>query len=59
MYWTLFFKNKSALCGTDVGAKIASAHQCILGAPTLTKIDRTTNLLIVTVVMDHQGGAKY
>ena len=58
-YWTLLFKNKSALCGTDVAAKILSAHQCILGTPTLTKYDKTSNLLVVTVVMDHQGGMKY
>jgi hypothetical protein len=58
-YWMLLFKNKSALCGTNVAAKIASAHQCILGAPTLTKYDKTHNLLVVTVVMDHQGGMKY
>jgi len=58
-YWKLLFKNKSALCGTDVAAKILSAHQCILGTPTLTKYDKTSNLLVVTVVMDHQGGMKY
>ena len=57
-YWLLFFKNKSALCGTDVAAKIATAGQCILGAPTLTKYDKTMNLLVVTVVMKNQGGMK-
>lgn len=56
-YWTLLFKNKSALCGTDIDAKIASAHQCIKTL-SLTKLDRTSNLLVVEVVMDHQGGMK-
>jgi hypothetical protein len=58
-YWTLLFKDKSSLCGTNVAAKIASAHHCILGTPSLTKYDKTSNLLVVTVVMDHQGGMKY
>ena len=56
--WTLLFKDKSAACGTNVAAKIASAHQCI-SVLTLTKLDKTSNLLTVTVVMDHQGGLKY
>lgn len=56
--WQLLFKNKSALCGTDIDAKIASAHQCI-SALSLVKFDKTSNLLTVTVVMDHQGGLKY
>jgi hypothetical protein len=57
-YWTLLFKNKSALCGTDIAAKIASANQCI-SFLSLTKFDKTSNLLQVTVVMKHQGGMKY
>jgi len=57
-YWTLLFKNKSALCGTDIEAKIASASQCIKTL-SLTKFDKTNNLLVVEVVMDHQGGLKY
>jgi len=56
--WNLLFKNKSALCGTDIAAKIAAAHQCI-SSLSLTKIDKNTNLLVVEVVMDHQGGLKY
>ena len=56
--WRLLFKDRSATCGADVAAKIASAHQCI-SALSLTKLDKTTNLLVVTVVMDHQGGLKY
>ena len=56
--WTLLFKDRSATCGTDIAAKIASAHQCI-SSLNLTKLDKTSNLLEVTVVMDHQGGLKY
>jgi hypothetical protein len=56
--WILYFKNKSALCGTDIDAKIASAGQCIKTL-SLTKFDKTSNLLVVEVVMDHQGGVKY
>ena len=56
--WRLLFKDRSATCGADVAAKIASAHQCI-SALSLTKLDKTSNLLVVTVVMDHQGGLKY
>jgi len=60
-YWILYFKNKSSVCpSTDaaLATKIASAHQCFF-TPTLTKVDKTTNKLVVTVVMDHQGGLKY
>jgi hypothetical protein len=60
-YWILYFKDKSALCPlTDaaLATKIASAHQCIY-TPTLVKIDKSTNLLTIKAVMDHQGGAKY
>jgi hypothetical protein len=56
--WTLLFKNKSAFCGLDIAGKIASSHQCIVSA-TLTKVDKTSNLLVIEAVMDHQGGAKY
>ena len=56
--WTLFFKNKSALCGLDIPAKIAAVGHCI-SFLSLTKYDKTSNLLEVTLVMDHQGGAKY
>lgn len=56
--WILYFKNKSALCGTDIDAKIAAAQHCIKTL-SLTKFDRTSNLLVVEVVMDHQGGMKY
>ena len=57
-YWTLLFKNKSALCGSNVAAKIATAHQCITTL-SLTKFDKTFNLLVVEVIMDAQGGARY
>jgi hypothetical protein len=60
-YWILYFKNKASLCpDTDasLATKIASAHQCFY-TPTLTKVDKNTNKLVVTVVMDHQGGLKY
>jgi hypothetical protein len=60
-YWILYFKNRSALCGTGdaaIAAKIASAHQCIKTL-SLTKYDKTSNLLVIEVVMDHQGGMKY
>jgi hypothetical protein len=56
--WILYFKNKSAMCGTDIEAKIASAGQCIRTL-SLTKFDRTSNLLVIEAVMDHQGGTKY
>ncbi len=56
--WILYFKDKSALCGTNIDAKIAAAHQCIKSL-SLTKLDKTTNLLVIEAVMDHQGGAKY
>jgi hypothetical protein len=56
--WILYFKDKSAQCGTNIDAKIASAGQCIKTL-SLTKFDKTNNLLVVEVVMDHQGGLKY
>ena len=56
--WTLSFKSKSALCGTNIDAKVATAGQCIKTL-SLTKFDRTSNLLVVEVVMNHQGGMKY
>lgn len=55
--WILYFKNRSALCGTDIDAKIASAGHCIKTL-TLTKFDKTSNLLVIEAVMDHQGGMK-
>ncbi len=57
--WRLLFKDRSALCGTDLDAKMTTPGQCILVAPTLAKYDKTNNLLVVTVVMNHQGGMKY
>ena len=56
-YWTLFFKDKSAMCGSDIAAKIASAKQCIKSL-ALTKSGQAQQL-VVEVVMDHQGGLKY
>ena len=56
--WILLFKSKSALCGTDIEAKIESAGQCIKTL-SLTKFDKSSNQLVVEVVMDHQGGLKY
>ena len=56
--WALLFKNSSSLCGTNLDAKIAAQGHCI-SALSLTKIDQNTQLLVVTVVMDHQGGMKY
>ena len=56
-YWTLLFKSKSALCGDNIAAKIASAHHCIKTL-SLTKFDKTFNLLVVEVVMDAQGGMR-
>ena len=56
--WILLFKSSSSLCGTDIAAKIAAQGHCI-SALTLTKVDKSTQLLSVTVVMDHQGGLKY
>ena len=56
--WILLFKNNSSLCGTDIAAKIAAQGHCI-SELTLTKVDKSTQLLHVTVVMDHQGGLKY
>ena len=57
-YWKLLFKNKSALCGVDIAAKIASVGHCLNGVPTLTKFDKTTNKLVIEVIMDHQGGMR-
>jgi len=60
-YWILYFKNKSAFCPTSPAAlpdKITADHQCI-SALSLTKFDKTYNKLVVTVIMDHQGGLKY
>jgi hypothetical protein len=56
--WILLFKNSSSLCGTDIAAKITAQGHCI-SALSLTKVDKSTQLLSVTVVMDHQGGLKY
>lgn len=56
--WILYFKDKSAACGTDIEAKIASQGHCIKTL-SLTKFDKTFNLLVVESVMDHQGGLKY
>lgn len=56
--WTLFFKDKSSLCGTNIPAKIASAHQCLIGTPTLSKPVGGFSTLTVIVAMDHQGGMK-
>ena len=56
--WILLFKNNSSFCGTDVDGKIAAQGHCI-SALSLTKIDKSTQLLSVTVIMDHQGGLKY
>ena len=55
--WILLFKNSSSLCGTNLDAKIAAQGHCI-SALSVTKIDRDTQLLVVTLVMDHQGGMK-
>ena len=56
--WTLFFKNKSAYCGDDIPGKIDAQGHCINGAVSLTKFDKTQNLLVVQVIMDEQGGMK-
>lgn len=56
--WTLFFKNSTAYCGTDVAAKIASARHCLVGTPTLTKPVNGFSTLTVIIAMDHQGGMK-
>ena len=56
--WTLFFKSKSAFCGTDIAAKIEADGQCIKTL-SLTKFDKTSNLLVIEAVMDHQGGTRY
>jgi len=59
--WILYFKDKSAMCpssATALATKITTDHHCISGL-SLTKFDKTFNQLLVTVVMDHQGGLKY
>jgi hypothetical protein len=56
--WILYFKDKSALCGTNLDAKIAAQGHCITTL-SLTKYDKISNQLVVEVVMDHQGGLKY
>ena len=56
--WILLFKDKSALCGDDIDAKIESPGQCI-NALSLTKFDKTSNLLLVEVIMQHQGGMRF
>lgn len=56
--WTLFFKSKSAYCGDDIAGKIDAQGHCINGAVSLTKFDKTQNLLVVQVIMDEQGGMK-
>ena len=55
--WTLYFKNKTAYCGTDIAAKIATALHCIVFA-TLSKPVNGFSTLSVQVVMDAQGGMK-
>jgi hypothetical protein len=55
--WILYFNDKTALCGTNIAAKIASAGHCIKTL-SLTKFDKVSSLLLVEVVMDHQGGMK-
>lgn len=53
--WILFFKAKSSFCGA---LAITPNGECIRTL-SLTKYDKTSNLLEVTVVMDQQGGLKY
>ena len=57
---TMFFKDKTVYCGTDVAAKLASAHQCIQTA-TLTKVDKATGFATLTIVayFDHNGGSRF
>jgi hypothetical protein len=54
-YWILLFKNKSSFCGS---LEITANGHCIKTL-SLTKYDKTNNLLMVEVVMNHQGGMKY
>ena len=56
--WTLLFKDKSSLCGADITAKIEAQGHCI-SALSLSKPVNNVSTLVVTVVMDHQGGLKY
>lgn len=57
--WQLFFKNKSAFCGTNIPAKIEAVGQCIVtGSLTLSKPVNGFSILSLTVVMKHQGGMK-
>jgi hypothetical protein len=53
-YWTLLFKDKSSFCGS---LEITANGHCIKTL-TLTKLDKTSNLLTLVVVMNHQGGMK-
>ena len=53
--WILFFKAKSSFCGS---LAITPNGHCIQ-LLTLTKYDKTFNLLTLVVVMDHQGGSRY
>jgi hypothetical protein len=56
--WILLFKSKAALCGDNIAAKIESQGQCI-NALSLTKFDKTSNQLVVEVIMKHQGGMRF
>lgn len=56
--WILPFKSKNSSCGDDIDATIAAQGQCI-NVLSLTKFDKSSNLLTVEVIMDAQGGMRF
>ena len=56
--WILYFKDKSALCGSNIGATITAQGHCI-SYLNLSKPVGNFETLTVTVVMDHQGGMRF
>ena len=54
---TLLFKSKASFCGDDIDAKIAAQGECIKTL-SLTRFDKTNQLLVVEVVLDRQGGMR-
>ena len=56
----MYLKDKNTACGSDLDAKMAADHQCILSA-TLGKPDKVTgrSLLKIVAIFDHNGGHRF
>jgi hypothetical protein len=53
----LYFKDKSAYCGSDTAAKIAAANWCIFSAALSKPVGGFSTLTLI-LLMNHQGGMK-